>query len=380
VSTENIQLFVPTYRIDETLAEIRECLQVGWTGLGFKTEKFEKAWTDFTGLRHAHFINSATAGLHLAVELLGEQGGWEAGDEIITTPITFVSTNHAIMYAGYTPVFAEVDESLNISPSSIEQLVTDRTRAVMFVGMGGNPHHLRAVMQICRNRNLKLILDAAHMAGARIGGFHVGIEADATVFSFQAVKNLPTGDSGMVCFADAALDTEARKRSWLGINKNTFQRTAQLGSYRWEYDVETVGYKYNGSSIMAAIGLVALRYLDQDNAYRRQIAAWYDELLAPMGGNVTPVRHDPGSSRHLYQVFAKERDALMVTMNVAGVYPGVHYKDNRNYRMYERPGADQSSTRKLSEQLVSLPLHLRLSYADVQRVVSSIFAFYARKG
>jgi dTDP-4-amino-4,6-dideoxygalactose transaminase len=377
---ENIQLFVPTYRIEETLAEIRECLQIGWTGLGFKTDKFEKAWVEFTGLRHAHFINSATAGLHLAVELLGEQGDWKPGDEIITTPITFVSTNHAILYAGFTPVFADVDESLNLSPEEVERAITPRTRAVMFVGMGGNPANLREVMQICRNRKLKLILDAAHMAGTRVGSDHVGIEADATVFSFQAVKNLPTGDSGMVCFADASLDAEARKRSWLGINKNTFQRTAQLGSYRWEYDVEATGYKYNGSSIMAAIGLVALRYLDQDNAYRRQIAKWYDAKLFGLNGDVTPVIHELGSSRHLYQISARDRDALMVAMNAAGVFPGVHYKDNRHYRMYDRPGADQTVAWKLSEGLVSLPLHVRLTYADVDRVVSTICSFYSRKG
>src|SRR5262249_19609134 len=157
--------------------------------------------------------------------------------------------------------------------------ITARTRAVMFVGMGGNTGQLPAVARLCRERGLKLILDAAHMAGTRWQGRHVGKEADVAVFSFQAVKNLPTADAGMICFAKATLDAEVRKWTWLGISKDTYTRTLGEGAYKWRYDVEHEGFKYHGNSIMAAIGLVALQYLDQDNAYRRQVAAWYDEML-----------------------------------------------------------------------------------------------------
>jgi dTDP-4-amino-4,6-dideoxygalactose transaminase len=375
-----IQLFVPTFRIEETLAEIRTCLERGWTGLGYKTEEFEKAWCEYTGFPHAHFLNSATAGLHLAVELLKESRGWVNGDEVITTPITFVSTNHAILYAGLKPVFADVDKSLNLSPSSVASKITGHTKAVMFVGMGGNHANLSEIAAICRSRGLALILDAAHMAGSRIDGEHVGAGADVTVFSFQAVKNLPTADSGMICFDDPKLDEEARKRSWLGINKNTFARTAQSGSYRWEYDVESIGYKYNGNSVMAAMGLVALRYLEQDNAYRRQIAEWYDHAFRRHTDVVAPVEHSPGSSRHLYQMAAENRDALMVFLNANDIYPGVHYKDNRAYRMYREP--DPTATCpvawEMSQKLISLPVHIRLSHDDVQHVAKKVIAFYER--
>src|SRR5947207_3271475 len=189
-----IQLFVPTFRIDETLEAIRECLEKGWTGLGFKTTQFEQAWKDYTGLPYAHFLNSATAGLHLAVAQLKRVHGWQDGDEIITTPLTFVSTNHAILYEKLTPVFADVDNYLCLDPQSVEAHLTARTRAVMFVGIGGNPGQYHEIMNICRRYNLKLILDAAHMAGTRWSwGDHIGIGAmtDVSVFSFQAVKNLP---------------------------------------------------------------------------------------------------------------------------------------------------------------------------------------------
>ena len=119
-----IQLFVPTFRIDETLEQIRECLEKGWTGLGFKTVEFEEAWKQYTGLPHAHYLNSATAGLHLAVRLLKEKYSWQDGDEIITTPLTFVSTNHAILYERLAPVFADVDETLCLDPASIRQRIS----------------------------------------------------------------------------------------------------------------------------------------------------------------------------------------------------------------------------------------------------------------
>lgn len=366
-----IQLFVPTFRIDETLAAIRECLEKGWTGLGFKTVEFEDAWRKYSGLPYAHFLNSATAGLHLALRLLKEHDQWHEGDEVVSTPLTFVSTNHAILYERLRPVFADVDEYLCLDPESVEKRITPRTRAVLFVGMGGNTGRLFEIARLCRERNLRLILDAAHMAGTRWHGHHIGGEADVTVFSFQAVKNLPTADSGMICFRDQGLDEEVRKWTWLGISKDTYSRTVGEGAYKWYYDVEHAGFKYHGNSIMAAMGLVALKYLDQDNAYRRQIASWYDELL---DGELARVPIAPGCepSRHLYQVLVDNRDDVMVALNKQQIYPGVHYRENTIYRMYDYavgtcPRADQASQR-----LISLPLHLRLSQADVDRVGRSL--------
>src|SRR5260221_7350206 len=329
------QLFVPTFRIDECLAEIRVCLEKGWTGLGFKTVEFESAWKEYTGLPHAHFLSSNTVGLHLALEVFKLRHKWSAGDEVITTPLTFVSSNHAILHAGLTPVFADVDEHLCLDPASVLQRITPRTRAVMFVGMGGNVGRYPEVLKLCRERGLTLILDAAHMAGTRYRGTHVGGDADAAVFSFQAVKNLPTADSGMICFAGAADDEMARKLTWLGINKDTYARTISQEVYKWKYDVEYVGYKYHGNSIMAAIALVQLKYLEQDNAYRRQAAEWYRGLLAGHAKlGLVPLAEQCESSRHLFQVRVANRDALIVELNRHEVYPGVHYRDNTEYTMY----------------------------------------------
>jgi dTDP-4-amino-4,6-dideoxygalactose transaminase len=373
-----IQLFVPKFRIDESLAEIRECLEKGWTGLGFKTVAFEEAWRQYTGLPAAHFLASNTVGLHLALEVLKARYGWADGDEIITTPITFVSSNHAILYAGLQPVFADVDEYVCLDPQSVEARITPRTRAVMFVGLGGNTGRLQDIVRLCVDRGLKLVLDAAHMSGTRWHGRHIGPEADVSVFSFQAVKNLPTADSGMICFRDAADDERVRKLTWLGINKDTYARTAAQGAYKWKYDVEAVGYKYHGNSIMASLGLVALKYLDVDNAYRRQLAVWYRELLADVP-SVRVVDVAPGceSATHLVQIRVRNRDAVMLALNEHGVYPGVHYRDNTQYRMYAYAAGTCPRAAAASDELISVPLHLGLTRADVEHVVR-LLARYAQ--
>ena len=367
-----IQLFVPTFRVDECLAQVRECLEKGWTGLGFKTNEFEDAWKAYTGLPHAHFLNSATSGLHLAVRLLKERYRWQDGDEIISTPLTFVSSNHAIMYENLRPVFADVDQSLCLDPVSVAARITPRTRAVLFVGLGGNAGQLDAMVRLCRDRGLRLILDAAHMSGTRLNGRHVGAEADVTVFSFHAVKNLPTADAGMICFPDADSDEAVRHWTWLGIDKDTFARTQSDSTYKWYYDVEHVGFKYHGNSIMAGIGLVSLKYLEQDNAFRRQLANWYDEGLAGAPGiEHVPVAPGCESARHLYQVMVDRRDDVMVGLNQAQIYPGVHYRDNAMYAMY----ADQPPCPRAhlaSERVISLPMHLQLERGDVDRLCETL--------
>jgi dTDP-4-amino-4,6-dideoxygalactose transaminase len=373
MSQKNIQLFIPTFRKEECLAAVGECLDLGWTGLGFKTLEFEKLWSDYTGLSHAHFLNSATAGLRLAVKLLKERHGWEDGDEIISTPITFVSTNHAILYEGLNVVFADVDETGCLDPESVRSKITPRTRAVIFVGLGGNVGQLGEVREVCEANGLRLILDAAHMAGTRVAGCFPGKGCDAVVFSFQAVKNLPTADSGMICFAERSLDERVRQASWLGIDKDTFSRTQIGGAYKWYYDVPAIGFKEHGNSIMAAIAMVQLKYLDADNAYRRQLCAWYDELLsrAPSIRRV-PMAEGCESSRHLYQIRVDCRDEVLLALNGQGIFPGVHYRDNTEFTMYARHHDDRRNASRFSNEVISLPLHLRMTRQDVEYICACL--------
>ncbi|HCC08186.1 MAG TPA: aminotransferase DegT [Clostridiales bacterium] len=372
-----IQLFVPTFRVEECLNEIRECLEKGWTGLGFKTVEFENKWKEYTGHENAHFLNSATAGLHLAVNILKEQSGWLDNDEIITTPLTFVSTNHAILYENLKPIFADIDEYLCLNPADVIKKITSKTKAIMFVGMGGNVGRYEEIAQICKENDLKLILDAAHMSGTRYAGDIVGKEADVVIYSFQAVKNLPTADSGMICFKNKEYDDIARKYSWLGINKDTYSRSGNKGNYKWEYDVDYLGYKYHGNSIIASLGLVQLKYLDQDNAYRKQIATWYNDNFREYTDKikVVPIPDKCESSHHLYIIEVNNRDELLEKLNENEIYPGVHYKNNIEYSLYNYAKDTCPSTDRISHRILSLPMHMKLAKADVDYVAETVIRY-----
>lgn len=368
-----IQLFVPTFDVENCLSEIKECLEKGWTGMGFKTVEFEEKWKEYTSMPNAYFLGSATAGLNLTFDVLKEEYGWQDGDEVITTPMTFISSNHAILLAGLKAVFADIDNTLCLDPESVRAHITEKTRAVLYVGLGGNTGQYEEIVKVCGQHGLKLILDAAHMAGTRLNGKIPGTEAEAVNYSFQAVKNLPTADSGMLCFQNKEFDKIARRKAWLGINKDTYSRSTG-GNYKWRYDVEYVGNKYHGNSVVAAIGLAQLPHLDKDNAYRRQIATWYDQLLSVCADKITFIKvpHGCESARHLYQIMIEDRDGLMAHLNEHEIYPGVHYVDNTQYRMYAYASGTCPMAAYASEHLLSLPMHMRLTYDDVKTVSERI--------
>ncbi|WP_258397565.1 DegT/DnrJ/EryC1/StrS aminotransferase family protein [Bacillus sp. SRB_331] len=373
----SIQLFVPRFEVAECLEEIRECLEKGWTGFGYKTIELESAWKKYTGFSHAHFVNSATAGLHLAVKVFKLLNNWQDDDEIISTPLTFVSTNHAIAYEKMKIVFADVDKHLCLDPKSVEKKITDKTRAIMFVGIGGSTGQYEEIVQLCKKYDLRLILDAAHMAGTRLHGKIPGADADAVVYSFQAVKNLPTADSGMICFRENECDNLVRKLTWLGIDKTTYERMGDTGAYKWLYEVDHLGYKYHGNSIMAAIGLVQLRYLDRDNAYRRQLAEWYDEEFAKHSAyiNRIPLPRGCESSRHLYIIRVKNRNELLLALNQVNIYPGVHYRDNTEYSLYSHGKNSCPVAHKMAEEIISLPLHLHLTKFDISYICEQVINY-----
>ncbi len=368
-----IQVLSPKFEVDECLAEIRQCLEKGWTGMGFKTVELEQEWCNYTGHAHAHYLNSNTSGLELALRILADTEGWDEGDEVISTPFTFVSTNHAILHQRLTPVLADIDEYLCLDPEAVRSRITPKTKAIMYVGHGGNTGKYEEIREIAQEAGVKLILDAAHMAGTRWNGAHVGPESEVAIYSFQAVKNLPTADSGMICFQDEALDAAARKYSWLGIDKDTFSRTSKQGSYKWHYDVDVPGFKFHGNSVVASLGLVALRYLDRDNAYRRELADLYANGLKDIDDmSIVPTSPDCVPSRHLFQIRSKQRNKIYEHLVNQQIFAGVHYRNNCEYAMYADQMQFCPNAQAASEEILSLPLHLNLTHNDVSRVIAAV--------
>lgn len=375
-----IQVLKPKFHVEECLDQVRDCLEMGWTGMGFKTVEFEEEWKKYTGHKYAYFINSDTVGLHLAVKILKIRNGWDDGDEIISTPITFVSTNHAILYENMHVTFADVDEYLCLDPIDVERKITNRTRAIIFVGYGGRIGQLKKVIDVCRRHNLKLILDAAHMSGTKADGIVPGTwqGVDVTVYSYQAVKNLPTGDSGMICWADEEGDKITRQIAWMGISKDTYARSNK-GTYSWKYDINYVGYKYNGNAIMAAIGLTQLKYLDEDNQRRRDIVKRYINTFKNIDDiQIIPANYESECSYHLFELAVPDREGLLEYLALKGINCGVHYRDNTEYSMYEYANGTCPYAHKISQHLITMPLHMWLTDTDVDFIISEVKNYFAK--
>jgi perosamine synthetase len=363
----HIPLFRPVIS-PEAINAATEVLQSGWLGLGPRTAAFEAEFASYVGAPHCIGLNSCTAGLHLALRVLN----LPEGSEVITTPITFVSTNHAILYERCIPVFADVHPdtgSLNIA--SVASRITDRTRAILAVHLGGYPCDLDELHALAKAHGLSVIEDCAHACGASYKGGRIGSHGDLHVFSFHAVKNLPMGDGGALVVRDKKLDARLRRLRWLGIDKDTYHRTSGE-SYSWNYDVPEVGYKYHMNDIQAAIGLAQLQRLEMENARRAQIVDRYRQGLRQTPGVRLPrYKQDRVSSNHLCCILAENRDGLVLKLKQAGVETGVHYRRNDLYPMY-RYDPSLEGTEQYWRSTLSLPLHLQLSDEQVDYVIDQI--------
>ena len=371
----SIPVFRP-YHDEAEIQAVAEVIRSGWWGQGPKTAEFERRFAEFVQAPLAVAVNSATAALHLALKVVGVEGG-----EVISPALTFVSTNHAILYNNATPVFADIEpETLNIDPEDIARKMTPRTRAILVVHYGGHPADLDAIHALAKAHNLTVIEDAAHAAGASYHGKPIGSISPLTCFSFHPVKNLATGDGGMITLQNEDWAARLRRLRWVGINKDTWVRSAgkDTSQYSWQYDVEELGYKYHTNDINAAIGLVQLERLPQTNARRRQIAAMYDEGLGDLPWLQLPVvRDDVVSARHNYVVRLDEREKLAAWLRDHGIATGMHYIPNHLYTMYRRYATPLPVTKREWKRLLTLPLFPGLTDDEVAYIIETIHNYHA---
>lgn len=364
-----IQLFKPKFRTNKILKNLRQVFDIGWTGIGFKTNEFEEKWNSYTKLKHSIFTNSATAGLHIACETFKINNLWNEDSEIITSPISFVSTAHSILYSKLKLVFSDIDYTGTLDPNKIIHKINKKTKAIIFVGLGGNIGNLDKIANIAKKFKIKLIIDAAHMAGSFYKKKHVGYQGDAVIFSFQAVKNLPTGDSGIINFKNKKDFNLAKKLSWCGIDKDTFSRGRK--SYSWEYNVSHLGYKYNGNSIMASIALTNLEYLNLDNKKRNFLSDVYYKYLSK-NSNIKIINHKLGSSRHLFSILVNKREKVIKILKKNNISTGVHYKSINEFSFYKKNYSYENLevSKIFSKKLLTLPLHCYLNTKDIKNICS----------
>lgn len=365
--------------IDESMiAEVVATLRSGWIGTGPRVARFEELFREYIGSRHAVALNSCTAALHLSMVVAGIR----AGDEVITTPLTFCSTANAILHAGGTPVFVDVErESMNLNPDLIEAAITPRTKAILPVHLAGRPCRMDAVMAIARRRGLLVIEDAAHCIEGQHHGRKIGTIGDLTCFSFYVTKNLMTGEGGMVTTNNQDYADKIKMYGLHGLSKDAWRRYSDEGFKR--YEVVFPGFKYNMMDLQAALGIHQIGGLAAHHARRAEIWARYDEAFRDLPLAV-PAAPEPGTvhARHLYTVLldvdrlTAGRDAIQDALFRENIGTGIHYVSLHLQEYYRKTYGfrpeDFPNARYISERTLSLPLSPKLTDCEVNDVIAAV--------
>jgi dTDP-4-amino-4,6-dideoxygalactose transaminase len=364
---------------EDEIREVVETLRSGWITTGPKTERFAAAFLDSVGGRFAVPVSSATAGLHVALLALGVG----PGDEVITTPMTFVATLNTIVHCGAVPVLADIDAAtLNIRIEQIERCITPRTRAIVPVHYVGQPVDLDPLLALSESRGIPVLEDAAHAAGTEYKGRKIGSFPTTSVFSFHPNKNITTGEGGMIVTEDERVFEEASLLKFHGMDREAWKRFAKDGSPR--YDVAAPGFKYNMMDIQAALGLHQLKRLDAFIAERTRLAGRYEQSLDGVAGLILPQRV-PYPARHAWHLYTPlididrltlSRDAFMAELKSRNIGTGLHYTAAHEFTYYaSRFGwkpEDFPEAHFVSERIVSLPLFPGMSDADQDDVVEAV--------
>lgn len=367
---------------DEEIAEVVDTLRSGWVTTGPKAKLFEEEFASFLDQNlEAVSVNSATAGLHLALEAIGVG----PGDQVITTPYTFTATAEVVRCLGADPVFADINpETFNLDVSGLEAAITPRTKAILPVHFAGLACEMDPINEIARKNGLRVVEDAAHALPATYKGNLVGsLESDATVYSFYATKTITTGEGGMVVTRDRDIAERCRIMRLHGISRDVFGRYTSKAP-AWHYDVIAPGFKYNMTDIAAAIGIQQLKKAWHFQKRRKKMAEYYCQALKGLPVELPP--DAPDGDVHAWHLFVIrlrkeagiERDRFIELMSEKGIGCSVHFiplhihpywRDRYGLKPEDFPNAFN-----VYKNAVSLPLYTKMSDADMDRVVSAVRA------
>ncbi|MDQ2737015.1 MAG: DegT/DnrJ/EryC1/StrS aminotransferase family protein [Pseudomonadota bacterium] len=360
--------FLPFTRptIDEqTIAEVAEVLRSGWISTGPRSQAFEEALSARFAGRPVRVVNSATAALEFALRLIGVG----PGDEVITTPLSWVATGNVVLQTGARPVFVDVDRlTRNIDLALIEAAITPRTRALLPVDMAGLPVDRGRLYDIAARHRLRVVEDAAQSMGSRWNGREVGCSGDLVAISFHANKNMTTGEGGCLVMND--------EREAIAFEKLRLQGVTRFAD--GSMDVDRLGGKANLTDIAAAIGLGQMRQLEAFNAARSRLASRYFETLDPALGLELPVQDAAHSNWHMFQVLlppGASRPAFITAMKAQGIGIGVHYPAMHLFTLYRELGhapGDFPEAERIGASIVTLPLFAAMQLDDVERVCTAI--------
>jgi len=365
---------------DQDKEAVREALEGDYITRGPTVERFEERVADTVGVEHAVATTSGTTALHLA----GRAAGFGAGDEVVTTPLTFASTAHAATYTGAEPVFADVEaDRRTLDPDAVRERITPDTRGVVPMHYGGHPPDIEGLLEVADEHELTVVWDACHAFGGTWNGEGIGAQRDMAVFSFHPVKNITTGEGGMVVTDDDELAERLRRLRSFDMDYDPDGHEEEP----WYQVVEGEGYNYNVTDMQAALGLAQLDRLDEFKARRDDIIDVYDDAFTGIGGLRTPPTADDADPfYHLYAVevrdgFGCDRTEFVNAMHDENIGVQVHYvplnyhpffQDEYGYQEGDFPVAED-----VYDGLVSLPLFPEMTGEDVEDVISAVRRLHA---
>jgi dTDP-4-amino-4,6-dideoxygalactose transaminase len=374
------EIAIPFFRPaigEDDIEAVTTALRSGWLTSAGNVRQFEAELAVAAGARHVNVVNSATAAMHLALAAWGVG----PGDEVITTPYTFVSTATVAVHCGARVVFADVREGdFNIDPEQIERAVTPRTKAIIPVHFAGEPCRMDEIMDIARRHGLKVLEDAAHAIGSAYRGRPIGSIGDATAFSFYATKNITTGEGGALATDDEDLSNRVRELTLHGLNRDAWNRYGPGGN--WRYDVASFGFKDNMTDFAAALGRSQLRKIDQLREARTRVVQRY---FANLGGEerLRLPSFDEANQQawHLFVVRVQEssavpRDEVIRQLAARGIQTSVHFIPVHTFSAYQSLGEWKEGDFPVAERCfagaISLPLFPTMTDAEVDTVSEAL--------
>jgi len=370
--------FLPFSRPSIGKSEVKRvttCLKSGWITTGALCREFEDKFIELTGSQHAVSVNSATAGMYIMLSALNIA----PGDEIITPSMTFASTVNMIALHGAKPVFVDIDYgTLNINPDLIEENITKKTRAIIPVHFAGTPTDMDKINNLAKKYNLAVIEDAAHALGTYYKGIHAGGFGHPAIFSFHPIKNITTGEGGMITLNDAEMEKKLRLLRFHGIERDAWKRYGKGGNP--SYDIAVPGYKYNMPDVLAALGLAQMERWPGFNRKRSDLAGIYLERLEGISGIDLPQvpQYDHVHAWHLFviKVSALNRDEFMNKLSDYNIGYGLHFPPTHTLNYVKERYTENISllpeTERAAQKIISLPLFPDMREKDVQYVCKAI--------
>ena len=371
--------FSVPYIGNEEKAEVIAALESGWITTGPRTKEFEEELAKYLNASHVVALNSCTGGLHLALVAAGVG----AGDEVITSPLSFVSTANVILHVGAKPVFADIrSDTYNISVDSIAAKITKRTKAIIPVHYGGQPCDMDEISELAERGSLRVIHDCATAVGAKYKGAFVGSrKRDTVVFSFYANKTMTTGEGGALATGESELAGQVKLLSLHGMSRDAWKRYSKAGN--WYFEVHAPGFKYNMTDVQAALGLCQLKRLEWFISRRQEISRRYTSVLDRYDEITVPqVMPFVRSAHYIYPVLLDcdklkiTRDEFIVALREENIGTSVHYIPIHLQPYYAATfglkRGDYPVAESVYDRLISLPLFPKMSDEDVDSVIAAL--------